>query len=65
MADGTTSQQSELKIRSLQVGAIDLHNVVATITKSQGELLLGQSFLAQFKSWSIDNEHKKLILTRR
>jgi len=32
------------------------------ITPLKGSLLLGQSFLSRFKSWSIDNERQVLIL---
>jgi predicted aspartyl protease len=34
---------------------IEIENVKAGIAPVAGELLLGQSFLSRFKSWSIDN----------
>ena len=42
-------------IRSLRVGNTVVQNVKAGVVSSKGSLLLGQSFLERFKSWSIDN----------
>jgi hypothetical protein len=49
-------------IRSLKVGDRTLENVTGSIAPVQGSLLLGQSFLRRFKSWSIDNQREALIL---
>jgi predicted aspartyl protease len=49
-------------IRSLKIGDKTLKNVVGSITPSASDLLLGQSFLNPFKSWSIDNQRRALIL---
>jgi predicted aspartyl protease len=43
---------------------IAIENVQGSIAPVAGELLLGQSFLARFKSWSIDNARQALVLTR-
>jgi hypothetical protein len=39
-----------------------LENVTAGIAPVAGQLLLGQSFLKRFQSWSIDNGRSALIL---
>jgi clan AA aspartic protease (TIGR02281 family) len=55
LADGSQVPSPEFRIRSLRVGNVVLHNIVASITGTSGSLLLGQSFLRRLKSWSIDN----------
>ncbi len=40
-----------------------LENVEASISRAEGSLLLGQSFLSKFKNWKIDNDNSNLILT--
>jgi predicted aspartyl protease len=62
LADGSKSQSVTFTIRSLRVGDTVLENVRGSIASSQGSLLLGQSFLERFKSWSIDNTKHKLLL---
>jgi predicted aspartyl protease len=49
-------------IRTLKVGDKALENVVGGIAPVNGSLLLGQSFLNRFKSWSMDNQAGVLIL---
>jgi hypothetical protein len=49
-------------IRSLTIDKIVIENVKASIAPVAGELLLGQSFLTRFKSWSIDNSTHSLVL---
>ncbi|HWE47531.1 MAG TPA: retroviral-like aspartic protease family protein [Caulobacteraceae bacterium] len=63
LADGSHAPSQLFIIRSLKVGDRELHDVTALITNSHGSLLLGQSFLRRFKSWSIDNRRGMLILT--
>jgi clan AA aspartic protease (TIGR02281 family) len=62
MADGSTVPSQRFLIRSLKVGDKVLENVTASIAPVAGGLLLGQSFLTRFKSWSIDNQRQALIL---
>jgi clan AA aspartic protease (TIGR02281 family) len=62
MADGSTIPSQQFKIRSLKVGNTMLENVTGSIAPATGDLLLGQSFLTRFKSWSIDNERQALVL---
>ena len=62
LADGSTTSSRTFRIRSLKVGDIVLLNVLGSVADTNGELLLGQSFLGRFKSWSIDNTSHTLIL---
>jgi tetratricopeptide (TPR) repeat protein len=62
MADGSTVPSQQFVIRSLKVGDRTLENVTGSIAPVDGSLLLGQSFLRRFKSWSIDNQREALIL---
>jgi clan AA aspartic protease (TIGR02281 family) len=62
LADGSTRQSITFVIRSLKVGDIVVENVTGSVGPMQGSLLLGQSFLERFKSWSIDNARHVLVL---
>jgi clan AA aspartic protease (TIGR02281 family) len=62
LADGSTTSSRTFRIRSLKVGDIVLRDVLGSVADTNGELLLGQSFLGRFKSWSIDNTSHTLIL---
>jgi clan AA aspartic protease (TIGR02281 family) len=62
LADGSNMHSLVVHIRSLRVGDASLDNVTAVIAPPGGVLLLGQSFLAHFKSWSINNERQVLVL---
>jgi hypothetical protein len=64
LADGSKSTQKIFRIRSLKVGDEVVENVVAGVIQERGYLLLGQSFLSHFKSWSIDNTSHTLLLTK-
>jgi predicted aspartyl protease len=62
LADGSTVPSQRFVIRTLKIGDKTLENVVGGIAPVAGSLLLGQSFLSRFKSWSIDNQRRALIL---
>jgi uncharacterized protein len=62
LADGSTAPSQTFLIRSLKVGDRVLENVKGTIAPVEGSLLLGQSFLSRFRSWSFDNRRGVLIL---
>ena len=62
LADGSEARCDEIRIRKLKVGNHVVQNVDGRIVGVQGDLLLGQSFLRRFKSWSIDNNRQVLIL---
>jgi predicted aspartyl protease len=62
LADGSKSKLPTFTIRSLKVGDKIIENVNASVLPLEGQLLLGQSFLARFKSWSVDNTKHVLLL---
>jgi clan AA aspartic protease (TIGR02281 family) len=62
LADGSTVPSATFRIKSLKVGNRMIDDVTAGIAPIQGNLLLGQSFLNKFNSWSIDNTKHVLIL---
>jgi clan AA aspartic protease (TIGR02281 family) len=62
LADGSKGKWNTFTIKSLKIGNIVLQNVKGGVAPSQGPLLLGQSFLKRFKSWSIDNTNHELHL---
>jgi predicted aspartyl protease len=62
LADGSTAPSPTFRIRTLKVGDREVRNVVASIAPVSGSLLLGQSFLSHFASWSIDNHRGTLVL---
>jgi hypothetical protein len=62
LADGSKVPSQQFRIRSLRVGNKTVRNVVASIASVNATILLGQSFLSKFKSWSVDNERHVLIL---
>lgn len=62
LADGSTLPSVTFRIRSLRVGDATVSNVTASIAPAQAQLLLGQSFLGRFKSWSVDNKSHSLVL---
>ena len=65
LADGSTVASQTFRIRSLKVGDTVLEGVTGSVSDAKGALLLGQSFLRNFKSWSIDNSRNTLVLVRK
>ena len=49
LADGSKLQSSTFTIRSLKVGDKVVENVRGSVAATEGNLLLGQSFLERFK----------------
>jgi hypothetical protein len=49
-------------MRSLTVGSAAIEGATGSVAPVAGVLLLGQSFLSRFKSWSIDNARQALVL---
>jgi len=62
LADGAKTKGITFTIRSLRVGDKVVENVRGSSVPVQGGLLLGQSFLERFKSWSFDNTTHQLRL---
>jgi len=63
LADGSEVPSQTFRIRSLKVGNRVLENVNGSVASVKGSLLLGQSFLSQFRSWSVDNARHALLLS--
>jgi len=62
LADGSIVTSRTFRIRSLKVGDRIIQNVLGSVAGPKGSLLLGQSFLEKFKSWSMDNTKHELVL---
>lgn len=62
LADGSIVPSPVFLIQSLKVGDKVLQDVRATVASVNGSLLLGQSFLSRFNSWSVDNKSRLLFL---
>jgi predicted aspartyl protease len=64
LADGSTAPSDTFILREMRVGNHTVRNVRASVSGSlDGTLLLGQSFLTRFKSWTLDNSAHALVLT--
>jgi hypothetical protein len=64
LANGSDEVREQVVIREVQVGDYAVRNVTAIISPSQGEPLLGQSFLSKFGSVTLDYKRLVLILSR-
>ena len=62
LADGSTVPSATFRIRMLKVGDRTIENVIGAVADVTGSLLLGQSFLSKFNSWSVDNSRQVLVL---
>lgn len=62
LADGSTREGAIFIIRSLRLGGMLFENIKGAVVPEGGKLLLGETFFARVKSWSIDNDKGKLIL---
>jgi clan AA aspartic protease (TIGR02281 family) len=62
LADGSHTTSETFRLHSLRVGDREVHDVLASVTDDADGLLLGQSFLTRFRSWSIDNQRQVLLL---
>jgi hypothetical protein len=62
LADGSAVSSRTFIVRSLKVGDRTVTDVRASISDVDGPLLLGQSFLKRFKSWSQNNAAHELVL---
>ena len=63
LADGSKVPSQTFRIRSLKVGNKVIENVNGSVASVNGGLLLGQSFLRRFRSWSVDNTKHALLLS--
>ena len=63
LANGAVAPARLYNLRSITVGGREIRNVPAAIYNGSGPCLLGQSFLKRFRSWSVDNGRRALVLT--
>jgi predicted aspartyl protease len=62
LADGSKKKAPKFLIRELKIGNQILRNVSGSVDPANGSLLLGQSFLSNFDSWTFDNRRHVLRL---
>lgn len=63
VANGQISEGTTITLREVKIGDASLHNVDASVVKSQkAPLLLGQSAMERFGTITIDNQNNKLII---
>ena len=62
-ANGQINEGTTITLREVKIGDAVLHNVDASVVKSQkAPLLLGQSAMERFGTITIDNQNNKLII---
>jgi clan AA aspartic protease (TIGR02281 family) len=64
LANGSILKSRTFVLRTLAVGNLVLENVQATVGP-HGAMILGQSFLQRFSSWSIDIDRQLLLLREK
>ena len=63
IANGQLSEGTTITLREVKIGDAVLHNVDASVVKSQkAPLLLGQSVMERFGTITIDNQNNKIII---
>ena len=63
VANGLINEGTVITLREVKIGDAVLHNVDASVVKSQkAPLLLGQSAMERFGTITIDNQNNKLII---
>lgn len=62
IANGTQVRSERYVIRQMEIGGHVVEDVTASVGDTKSPLLLGLSFLSKFKSWSLDNEKRVLVL---
>jgi clan AA aspartic protease (TIGR02281 family) len=62
-ADGKKHHEQQLMLRELNVGGHIVTNVIAGVIPAHATPLLGQTFLAKFKSWTLDNRRHVLAIS--
>ena len=63
IADGGISEGTVITLKEVKIGEAILHNVDASVVRSQkAPLLLGESVLQKFGTFTVDNINSKLII---
>jgi clan AA aspartic protease (TIGR02281 family) len=60
-ANGVT-EGLRFRMPPMTVGGHTVYGVIGSVSVSSNSLLLGQSFLKKFRSWTIDNDSSELVL---
>jgi predicted aspartyl protease len=63
IADGSSVENVKIILRKLEIGQFTANNVEASVGTDNSPLLLGQSFLQNFKNVSIDNQNGFIEIT--
>lgn len=63
IADGSNVENLKIILRKLEIGQFTADNVEASVGTDDSPLLLGQSFLQNFKNVSIDNQNGFIEIT--
>jgi hypothetical protein len=61
LGDGSTTKSDRYVLHKMRVGDHIVADVVANVVSSQGEPLLGQSFLSKLPAWRIDYAQRALV----
>jgi clan AA aspartic protease (TIGR02281 family) len=65
LADGSTEECLVINLRSVKIGTIEIRNVMCGVSKSiHAPMLLGQSFLKRFGSYTLDNKANTLTIKK-
>lgn len=65
LADGSTEECLVINLRSVKIGTIEIKNVMCGVSKSiHAPMLLGQSFLKRFGSFTLDNKSNTLTFRK-
>lgn len=62
LPDGTKRHDTLYRLRSVTIGGLTVTDVECSVGDEGSALLLGQSFLSKFGSWSVDNGRGVLVL---
>jgi hypothetical protein len=62
LATGTLISQNQIEINTLTIGNVTINNVIATISPTSGDLVLGGTFLTRFQYWGINTSNNILVL---
>ncbi len=62
LADGSKVKSPRILIRTMQIGNQIIHDVEASVSNPGSPLLLGQSFLEKFGTWTFDAQRRVLVL---
>jgi predicted aspartyl protease len=60
--DGRLHAEPTYRLHSVTVGGLTATEVTCALGDEENTFLLGRSFFQQFKSWSIDNNRRVLVL---